>query len=94
MYVSAFQTRAKSPEAVEEICRVFHETLRLVQAPGWIRGACTTKIGAPCEVVIYELWGNLAGFQFWEKSEGRRQLIEQTKPWIESPWRMDLFQEV
>lgn len=91
MYISAFRTRAKSSEAVEEICRVFHETLRLTQAPGWIRGACSTKVGEPCEVVIYELWGTLADFQFWEKSEARRQLVDQTQPFIESPWRMELF---
>lgn len=94
MYTSAFRARAKSPAAAHEICHIFRDTLPLGQSPGFIRGACTKKIGDPGEVVIYELWGTRWAFEAWETSEVRRQLVDQTASLIKSPWQMDLFEEV
>jgi heme-degrading monooxygenase HmoA len=94
MFVYFVRARAKSPEAVAEICRVFHHNLQLVQEPGWQGGACLADVNDPRGMLIYENWGTLAALKAWESSEARAFAYQQLLEQVEGQPQTMIFQDV
>lgn len=92
MIVSVLKTRAKSPEAAQEVCRLFYQSLGLHQEPGWLRGSCMTSLQDPREIFIHEHWSDLAAWESWQQSPADRFLRKEAEPYLETPWVIELYQ--
>lgn len=94
MYLFLFHVRAKSADAVPNICRVFDHALDLFQQPGWLGGACVVNLDDPRDVLIYEQWGNPAGLEAWLTSTARQDAHRAIEPYLDGPPREMTFREV
>lgn len=93
-FLYLYRVRATSPQTVAEVCRVFRHTLSLFQEPGWLGGSCVVNQSDPTDVVIYEIWGNLASLHAWLDSDARRQAHRDLAPFVVGPALEETFEEV
>lgn len=94
MFTFHLHARVKSPEAVPEICRLFHHNLQLIQEPGWRGGGCMVDVDDACNLLIYENWGTLAALKAWEKSDARKNAYQVLKDRIGGEPQVTIFQDV
>lgn len=92
MIVSVLKAQAKSPEAAQQVCRLFYQSLELHYEPGWLRGSCMTDIKDRRDVFIHEHWSNLAAWEAWQNSPADRFLREEAAPFLDTPWETSLYE--
>lgn len=81
-FLYLYRVRATSPQTVRDVCQVFRHTLSLFQEPGWLGGSCVVNRSDPTDVLIYEIWGNLASLHAWLVSEARRHAHRDLAPFV------------
>jgi quinol monooxygenase YgiN len=94
MHVFFFRVRAKTPDAADDICRVFRHTLSLFLEPGLQLGRCVVNLTDPRDVLIFEEWGNKAALQAWLTSKARQEAHQQLAPYIIGEPEESIFEEL
>ena len=92
MIVSVLTAQATSPEAAQQVCRIFYESLELHREPGWLRSSCMTRIDDPRGIFVHEHWSNRAAWEAWQGSAADRFLRAEAAPFLDTPWETSLYE--
>ena len=92
MHVYCLRSRARSPEAAQEVCRAFGHVLALHQEAGFAYGACMINVDDPCDLLVLTRWSNQAAAEHWYSSDGYVLAVAQVRSLlVESP-HMEVFE--
>jgi heme-degrading monooxygenase HmoA len=94
MIVVIAKVRARSPQAVQEMCRLMRHAYALYQQPGWLRGRCVASTSNPEQVVLVEEWGSLAAFNAWWNSPARANYDLVGAQLLVGPVQLEVYEEV